>query len=178
MIRSLIAALALGSLAIPQVNASSTTDSIEFFTGSELVRVGASPELVATVAAVNIPVIKGDETFAFCDREGYITRAGYNTVINAIIICLNHSTPDTIAESFTHEALHLAQDCKAGLHNDILSTQSAVTVRNIWDYGLTEMQRENIKRSYDPSDWDIETEAFFYQDKPAIVQGALQRFCF
>ena len=177
MIRSLIAALALSTLCIPQVDAS-TTDPIEFFTGSELVRLGASPELVATVAATNVPVIKGDETFAFCSREGYITRAGYNTVINAIIICLNHSTPHTIAESFTHEALHLAQDCKAGLHNEILSTQSPIVVRNIWDHGLTELQRENIKRSYEPSDWDIETEAFFYQDKPAVVQDALQRFCF
>ena len=178
MIRSLIATLALSTLCIPQVEASGLTDPIRFFTPNELIALGTSPGLVRTIEQLNVAVIKGDEAFAICSREGYTTRAAYNTVINAIIICLNHSTPQTIAKSFTHEALHLAQDCKAGLHNEILSTQSALTVRNIWDHGLTELQRENIKRSYRPKDWDIETEAFFYQDKPDIVQGAVARFCF
>ena len=169
MIKSLITALALSTLCIPQVNASSVTDTIEFFTPNELIALGTSPGLVRTVQQLNVAVVKGDETFAFCDREGYITRAGYNTVGNFIIICLNHSTPQTIATSFTHEAAHLAQDCRAGLHNEHLLTPNPVLVRDIWDYGLTEAQRENIKRSYYPDDWDIETEAFFLQSKPDLV---------
>lgn len=178
MIRSFFALLALSTLCIPQVDASKASDPIQFFTGSELVRAGADPELVATVAAANVPVIKGDETFAFCNRDGFITRAGYNTAINAIIICLNHSTQATIAESFTHEALHLAQDCQAGLHNEQLMAGTPLQVRNIWDHGLTEAQRENIKRSYLPDDWDLETEAFFFQTRPDVVQSAVASFCF
>ena len=178
MIRSFIALLALSTLCIPQVDASKASDPIQFFTDSELVRAGADPGLVATVAAANVPVIKGDETFAFCNRDGFITRAGYNTVVNAIIICLNHSTPETIAPSFTHEAVHLAQDCKAGLHNEHLLASSPVSVRNIWDHGLTEAQRESIKRSYTPDEWDFETEAFYFQNHPSVVQQEVATFCF
>ena len=178
MTRSFVAALALSTLCIPQVNASSVTETIEFFTPNELIALGTSPGLVRTIQQLNVAVVKGDETFAFCAREGYITRAGYNTVGNFIIICLNHSTPETIATSFTHEAVHLAQDCKAGLHNEHLMTGTPLEVRNIWDHGLTEAQRENIKRSYYPDDWDLETEAFFFQAYPDTVQSAVATFCF
>ena len=178
MIRSLIAALALSTLCIPQVDASGVTDQIEFFTPNELIALGTSPGLVRTVQQLNVAVVKGDETFGFCNREGYVTRAGYNTVGNFIIICLNHSTPQTISGSFTHEAVHLAQDCRAGLHNEHLLTPNPLLVRDIWDHGLTEAQRENIKRSYTPDDWDIETEAFFLQSKPDVVQQEVATFCF
>ena len=177
------ASLALGALTVSLINgapstASPTMTPIEFFTPGELIGLGASPSLVHTVAATNVPVIKGDESFAFCSRDGYITYAGYNTIINAIIICMNHAPPSKVASSFTHEAVHLAQDCKAGLHNEVLSTSGPVTVRNIWDHGLTELQRENIKRSYEPTDWDIETEAFFFQNDPDTVEQAVANFCF
>jgi len=178
MIRSLITALALSTLCIPQVEASGTTDTIDFYTANELISLGTSPGLVRTIEQLNVAVVKGDESFAICSREGFITRAAYNTVINAIIICTNHSTQRTIPESFTHEAVHLAQDCRAGLHNEHLLTPNPLLVRNIWDHGLTELQRENIKRSYVPDDWDVETEAFFLQSKPDVVQREVATFCF
>ena len=178
MIKSLIAVLALSTLCIPQVEATGTTDTIEFYTANELIALGTSAGLVRTIEQLNVAVVKGDETFAICNRENYITRAAYNTVINAIIVCQNHSTPQTVPTSFTHEAVHLAQDCRAGLHNEHLLTPNPLLVRNIWDYGLTEAQRENIKRSYYPDDWDIETEAFFLQSKPDLVQREVATFCF
>lgn len=178
MIKATIAALALSTLCIPQVQASGTTKPIEFYTGNELIALGTSPGLVRTIAQLNVAVIKGDETFAICNRKGFITRAAYNSVINAIVICQNHSTKQSIATSFTHEAVHLAQDCKAGLHNEHLMTGTPLQVRNLWDYGLTEAQRENIKRSYTPDNWDLETEAFFFQAKPDVVQQAVATFCF
>ena len=99
MIRSLIAALALSTLCIPQVDASGVTDQIKFFTPNELIALGTSPGLVRTVQQLNVAVVKGDETFGFCNREGYVTRAGYNTVGNfmaALLTCsellLNWST--------------------------------------------------------------------------------------
>ena len=175
--------IALGALVVSLINAAPTnatptTTPITFYTAGELVDLGALPALVSEVAAANIAVIKGDETFAFCDQPGYVVYAGYNTTINAIIICTNHAPPSRIATSFTHEAVHLVQDCKAGLQNAVLETSGALTVRNIWDHLLTEEKRENIKRSYDPSDWDIETEAFFFQDHPEQVAGAVSNFCF
>ena len=178
MIKAAIAALALSTLCIPQVQASGVTDSIEFFTPEELIALGTSPGLVRTVQQLNVAVVKGDETFPFCSRDGFVTRAGYNTVGNFIIICLNHSTPQTIPGSFTHEVVHLVQDCKAGLHNEHLMAGTPLQVRNLWDYGLTEAQRENIKRSYVPDDWDLETEAFFFQARPDVVQKAVATFCF
>lgn len=176
MIKSLIAGLALSTLCIPQVDAN--TDTIEFFTPNELIALGASPGLVRTIDKLDVAVVKADDTFAFCNRQGFVTRAGYNSTINAIIICLNHSTPQTIPGSFTHEAVHLAQDCRAGLHNELLLTPNPLLVRDIWDHGLTEAQRENIKRSYYPDDWDAETEAFFLQSKPDLVQREVATFCF
>ena len=175
--------IALGALVVSlinaaPINATPTMRPITFYTAGELVDLGALPALVREVAAANIAVIKGDETFAFCDQPGYIVYAGYNTTINAIIICTNHVPTERIPTSFTHEAVHLVQDCKAGLQNANLNTSGALTVRNIWDHLLTEEKRENIKRSYDPSDWDVETEAFFFQDYPEKVAGAVNHFCF
>lgn len=160
------------------INATPTTTPIKFFTAGELVDLGALPALVSGVAAANVAVIKADKTFAFCNQPGFIAYAGYNSTINAIVICTNNAPPERIATSFTHEAMHLVQDCKAGLHNADLATSGALTVRNIWDHLLTEKKREDIKRSYDPSDWDFETEAFFFQDHPEKVAGALAHFCF
>lgn len=160
------------------INATPTTTPITFYTAGELVDLGALPALVSEVAATNVAVIKGDETFAFCNQPGFVVRAGYNTTINAIIMCTNNLKGEHFATSFTHEAVHLVQDCKAGLHNADLDTSGALTVRNIWDHLLTEEKRENIKRAYDPSDWDIETEAFFFQDHPETVAGAVRNFCF
>ena len=175
--------LALGAVVASLINAAPTsatptTRPIEFYTAGELVDLGALPALVAEVAAANVAVVKADETFPFCDQPGFTTYAGYNSTINVIVICTNNAPPSRIATSFTHEAVHLAQDCKAGLHNEILATSGAVTVRNIWDHLLTEEKRENIKNSYDPSDWDVETEAFFFQDHPETVAGAVNSFCF
>ena len=70
-------------------------------------------------------MVKADETFAFCDQAGFTTYAGYNATINVIVICTNNAPPSRIAASFTHEAVHLAQDCKAGLHNADLSTSES-----------------------------------------------------
>ena len=175
--------IALGALAVSlisgaPVQATPTMTPIEFYTAGELVDLGASPRLVQLVAATNVPVIKGTSDFAFCNQPGYVTFAGYNSMINAIIICTNHAPVDRVAVSFTHEAVHLAQDCKAGLHNEHLATSGALTVRNIWDHLLTEEKRENIKLSYDPDQWDYETEAFFFMDHPDDVAVAISNFCF
>lgn len=175
--------IALGALVVSLINAAPTsatptTTPIEFYTAGELVDLGALPALVSEVAAANVAVIKADETFAFCSQPGFTTYAGYNATINVIVICTNNAPPSRIATSFTHEAVHLVQDCKAGLQNADLNTSGALTVRNIWDHLLTEEKRENIKRSYDPSNWDVETEAFFFQDYPEKVAGAVNNFCF
>ena len=136
------------------------------------------PRLIDVVSAANVAVVKADETFAFCDQDGFTTYAGYNATINVIVICTNNAPPERIAASFTHEAVHLAQDCKAGLHNADLATSGAVVVRDIWDHGLTEDKRENIKNSYAPSHWDVETEAFYFMDQPETVANAVGNFCF
>lgn len=176
--------LALGTLvSLISAPALATTDvtkpkPLQFFTPQELINAGALPQLVHTVATTRVPVVKGTADFAICNRPGFVMRAAYNPTINAIVICLNNAKPGTIATSFTHEAVHLVQDCKAGLQNEYLETTGPLAVRNVWDNLLTKEKRENIKHSYAPSDWDVETEAFFLQDHPKIVAKAVAQFCF
>ena len=122
--------IALGALAVSLIAplamhaTPTTTPSSSTRMGGWLTSVCCLQRLIDVVAAANVAVVKADETFAFCDQPGFTTYAGYNATINVIVICTNNAPPQRIAASFTHEAVHLAQDCKAGIANADLMTST------------------------------------------------------
>ena len=84
-------------------------------------------------------------------------------------------------QALTHEAMHMVQDCMAGLDNAMLTTL-AHNVR--YERGVVALIRQRgsrwvplIKRHYRPADYAIELEAFALQDRPALVAKLIEEKC-
>ena len=104
-------------------------------------------------------------------------KQSYNTVYlpvaNKIEVCENNivekfgkaNLKDKIISGLLHEAIHLAQDCKAGLQNhkmDILSKKNV------------EFIPTSVKRIYNPVDYEIETEAKLFEKDNVALDFVLQ----
>ncbi len=84
-------------------------------------------------------------------------------------------------QALTHEAMHMVQDCMAGLHNSSLVTlaQNVSYNRDIVSY----IRRRGsdwvsfIERHYQPSEYAIELEAYALQDRPSNVALLIKQKC-
>ena len=84
-------------------------------------------------------------------------------------------------QALTHEAMHMVQDCMAGLHNSSMMTL-AHNVRYRRDVVSYIRRRGSnwvafIKRHYRPSDYAIELEAYALQDRPEDVARLIKQKC-
>lgn len=97
----------------------------------------------------------------YCDKQKRWW-AVYLPMANKIELCVNNiknnfpksKVNDRIKLALSHEAVHLAQDCKAGIHN----TKMHVLNKNIGKISNKVLAR------YKPSHHEIEEEAWKYQD--------------
>ena len=80
------------------------------------------------------------------------------------------------SETLTHEAVHVVQDCRAGLNNATLSGPSEKFFRQLAS-GLAQSKVDLIVNQYDKSKWARETEAFYFETRPEMVRAAMTNVC-
>ena len=91
-----------------------------------------------------------------------------------MVICYGDYT--LRAETLAHEAMHVVQDCRAGLNNnDLHITKNQYRFNQVVN-GLG-YKADIIVNQYDEEDWDIEAEAFFYETRPAAVRAFVDNHC-
>lgn len=125
--------------------------------------------IVERLYNVGIPVVDGRGT-NLCQDENVL--GWYTGEKNFIVICYGDET--LRAETLAHEAVHVAQDCRAGLSNNSLAERENMGF--IYEY-LPAHKERNIVNNYDRSDWVIEAEAFYYEDEPTAVVAMLDQDC-
>lgn len=117
-----------------------------------------------------------------CDSPAKL--AAYKFVSKSLVLCrIAFSTTgvdDEILklETITHELVHLAQDCKDGLSN---RSASSLFGRGDHLFMVDHMPRDKLivlERYYSSSQWALEVEAFYLEDRPLRVLGLLDRVCF
>ena len=148
---------------------------------SELVDRGVHPYIAQSLDNLGVPVFDGALMPGLCgDRRtdhSYVI-AAYNRQYNAIVICnQNVSSNHEFIEGVTHEAVHVVQDCRTGLHNTTLSAGDKPYVINLYNALSTDTQ-DLIRNLYPMEKWDIEIEAFYFQGRPQAVANGLAENCF
>lgn len=84
-------------------------------------------------------------------------------------------------QALTHEAMHMVQDCMAGLNNSSMMTLAnnvsyeRKVVAYIRKRGINWVSF--IKRHYRPADYAIELEAYALQDRPDAVARLIREKC-
>ena len=171
MIRSLIATIALGTLTAAPAQA------IEQITTARAIDIGVPAPLARAVEATGVPVLDGAGS-PICEiKNGAVPYAFYNYKHNAILVCTNNgTTPEKFVQSYTHEAVHLAQDCRSGLGDLTLYPGSEAYIRNLISRLSPELA-QNIRDVYDEEDYAVEVEAFSFQDRPLEVARTLSKVC-
>jgi len=155
--------------------------AIDHYSTARLIELGVKPGLAYTVEAAGIPVLDGATIVVPnpCKPHPDRTVFGfYAYELNVIVMCSNniHSV-EQFTETFTHEAVHLMQDCRAGIDNDILYVGPQDYIDRLW-YSLSPDHQQNIINAYVPDDYNIEIEAFALMDEPYTVERGVQKFCF
>ncbi|MCP4974053.1 MAG: hypothetical protein GY914_10350 [Prochlorococcus sp.] len=129
--------------------------------------------LFNALAAVNINVVDGYDWEQCAVGDQYYTAGFYVPAHNFIVLCTNSPAPD-ILSTFTHEAVHAVQDCRAGLDNSILHHG----VQNHMVDALGGDELDLIRSAYPENEWLDEVEARYFADSPSVVTTGVQRFCF
>ena len=144
-------------------------DGIGFYTPDDFT--GAHAEIVEGLNELEIPVVDGSTIEGACEAEpGFILYGFYHPGENFMVLCSDGLTQNEIESTLVHEAVHAYQDYRAGIHNGELSVPD---MRSLFTQLPREFQ-ENILHTYDESDWAVETEAWFFQDKPEAVAEAFR----
>lgn len=108
-----------------------------------------------------------------CEVTGQTFLAGfYIPARNLIVLCTN-SPNKNVLNTFTHEAVHAVQDCRAGLDNDEL----AHGTQNHMISALPQTELELIQANYLRNQWHDEVEARYFADSPAAVTTGVETFC-
>ena len=132
---------------------------------------GAHQTLVKRLYQVGVPVVDGRGTDR-CEDENVL--GWYTGEKNFMVIC--YGDYELRAETLTHEAMHVVQDCRAGLGNTKLNITKNRYVFNKVVEGLGH-KADFIVNNYDEKDWDIEAEAFYYETRPAAVRSFVDSVC-
>ena len=143
------------------------------FKGNEVL----ANDMIQSLNNLGIPVVDGGkEKLDLCEPgENSYTMGFYVPAKNFMVICTNTTDNDEQFEVLTHEVVHVIQDARTGINSDTLGE-----ARNHYQLAnnLSEDHVVTITELYDEEDWVVETEAFFYQDKPQVVANELRRWAF
>ena len=108
--------------------------------------------------------------------------AAYEFVRKTLVLCkIAFSASDgndeiLKLETITHELVHLAQDCKDGLRN---RSASSLFGRDNHLFMVDHLSNDKllVLEYYESSDWELEVEAFYLENKPTQVVKLLDQVC-
>ena len=145
------------------------------FTGNEVV----ATEMINNLNEMGIPVVDGGKNdLPMCEsRENSILLGAYAPGPNIMIICSDHGRKDLMFETLVHETVHVIQDARDGLENDTLGEGNDEYLNRLVS-DLDPRKADNIVALYDQSDYAVEIEAFYFEDKAETVSNELNRWAF
>ena len=171
MFKALLASLAATVIASPVSAAFTNQHGVRFFESNDFPL--THQPLFNALEEKGIYTIDGFD-WELCQETGANTYyAGfYSPSRNIIVLCTNSPNEDVL-NTFTHEAVHAVQDCRAGLDNDDMlhGTQSHMIS------SLPQDELELIQTNYPRNQWHDEVEARYFADSPAAVTTGVQTFC-
>ena len=172
MFKVLIASLAATAIASPAMA------EMTRYSNGDLLNRGVHPGIVQGFSDLEVPVFNGS-TMNICQiADGVRPVAFYNYKYNAVLVCEhNVKSADEFISSVTHEAVHMVQDCRNGLQSDSLVPAESNYLKELFARLPTHLQN-NIVNVYEPSDYAVEIEAFYFQSRPAAVATGVRSFCF
>ena len=156
-------------------------EGIHFMDGSDFgyENQALATDMIDSLMEMGVPVIDGGKNnLPVCQPKGDSYTLGYYVPSqNFVVICTNVSDTDMQFETLTHEAVHVIQDARTGIDNDDLIGPPIAHHKLLVD-NLDGRKINTIVDLYDESDWVVETEAFYFEDKPAVVAEELRRWAF
>ena len=116
-----------------------------------------------------------------CGSNGQAA-AHYEPANNAICIAESqYRDTSHWDQALTHEAMHMVQDCMAGLNNTSMMTLAHNVSYERKVVAYIRKRGSNwvsfIKRHYRPADYAIELEAYALQDRPDDVARLIKEKC-
>ena len=164
--------LALGTIAalstVAPVEAAVNHNGVTFHEPSDFS--GHYSVLVRQLYQVGVAVVDGRGTNGCPDGVA----GWYSGEDNLMVIC--GGSHAFRAETLTHEAVHVVQDCRAGLGNSQLNGPSPKFFRQLAG-DLAQSKVDLIVNQYDESKWKVETEAFYFETRPQLVRAAMTNVC-
>ena len=149
-----------------------THNGTRFYTPDDFT--GHHATIVEKLYQMDVPVIDGRGTEACESRKGGVLMGWYTSQNDYMVLC--YGNQNDINETLTHEAVHVVQDCRDGLNNGGLVGPNNKFYRELAS-NISEHKAETITNLYPTNKWVIETEAFYFEDKPALVSNALTNVC-
>ena len=136
-------------------------------------------DMIRSLTEMGIPVVDGGKQgFDTCKpQEDRYTLGFYVPSKNIMVICTNVAGKDMQFETLTHEVVHVIQDARAGIENGELNGPSRSYFKALVNH-LSDDKANTITSLYDREDWGVETEAFYFEDKPGEVAQELRRWAF
>ena len=172
MIKTITASLAALLVAAP------ASAALTQYSNADLLQRGVHPGIVQGFDSLNVPVFDGSDVGMWQIADGIRPVAFYNYKYNAILICEDNVVgPDEFVSSVTHEAVHMVQDCRNGLETNTLEAADSEYLKQLFAR-LPAYLQDNIIEVYEPSDYAVEIEAFYFQSRPAAVAAGVNSFCF
>ena len=173
------ASIALGALMVSLINAAPTSATASQISPERSISYGVPPQLAYLVEAANVPVIDGRDFPDYCAQFNGDILGAYNAKANAMMMCVQNfeGKPGLYAEVFAHESVHLAQDCRTGIENTQLNPGNTSYLSELWAQ-LPQRKKDGILKNYPADKHNVEVEAFYFEDKPALVAGGLLGACF
>ena len=173
------ASLALGALIASLINAAPINATASRISAERSIGYGVPPKLAYLVEAAGVSVFDGRDYPEFCAQHDGKVLGVYNSKINAMLMCVQNfgDRKDLYVEVFAHEAVHMAQDCRAGIANIELFAGTPEYLKGLWRY-LPEFKQDNILKNYPKEAYDTEIEAFYFEDYPDEVANAVSDVCF
>ena len=171
MIKALIASLVATAIASPATAAWTNQNGVTILDAQDFPL--THRPLYNALDAVNVPVIDGFDWDQCEPGERYYTAGFYVPAHNFIVLCTNTEAPDILG-TFTHEAVHAVQDCRAGLENELM--YHGVQDHMVDALGGDEL--DLIRTAYPKDQWLDEVEARYFEQDPQAVTIGVQRFCF
>ena len=179
MKKALLSLLTLSTLATPAM-AGYQVDGYHLMDGSDFGKFEAqATPMINTLEKLGVPVLDGGKNgFEACKpQDGKQTLGFYSPRHNFMVVCTTDLPKWIQMETLTHEAVHVLQDLRDGIHNDTLVGPSENGMKFLAK-NLSEEKATTIVSLYDREDWEIEAEAFFLEDHPKFVTTELNKFVF
>ena len=168
--------IALGALAVSLI--SPATATVEQITTEQSIKAGVPPLLAHLVEAAGVKVYNGLNMPDTCNQHEGRVLGVYHAGHNAMLMCVqNIANAELYVEVFTHEAVHMAQDCRDGIENTTLYPGTPAYTNELWS-ALPEYKQQNILDNYPKSAYAAEIEAFYFEDHPDKVAEGVMDACF